>query len=49
MNLAAWQWVMALAGALLVGVSKTGIGGLGMVVAVIFTSFIPARCSSAAT
>ena len=46
MNRAPWQWALALAGALLLGVSKTGIGGLGMVVAVIFTSFIPAKQAS---
>jgi uncharacterized membrane protein YfcA len=37
---------LAGAGAFLVGLSKTGIGGLGMVVAVMVTSFIPAKQAS---
>jgi uncharacterized membrane protein YfcA len=43
MNLEPSQWVLAATGALLVGVSKTGLGGLGLVVAVLFASFIPAK------
>jgi uncharacterized protein len=38
-----WQWVLAFAGALLVGVSKTGIAGLGMLFVVIFAQIIPAK------
>lgn len=45
-NLASWQLALAVAGAFLVGLSKTGIGGLGMVVAVMVTSFIPAKQAS---
>lgn len=46
MNLAPWQLALAVGGALLVGLSKTGIGGLGMVVAVMFASLIPAKQAS---
>ena len=38
-----WQWILAVAAALLVGVSKTGIGGLGMLSVVIFAQIIPAK------
>lgn len=38
-----WQWVLAIGGALLVGVSKTGIAGLGMLFVVIFTQIMPAK------
>ena len=46
MNLTAWQLALAVGGALLVGFSKTGISGLGLVVAVMFASFIPAKQAS---
>ncbi len=41
-----WQWVLAGAGALLVGVSKTGIAGLGMVFVAIFANLLPAKEAS---
>jgi len=38
-----WQWALAIVAALLVGVSKTGISGLGMLFVVIFAQIMPAR------
>jgi hypothetical protein len=38
-----WQWALAIFAALLVGVSKTGIAGLGMLFVVIFTQIMPAK------
>lgn len=38
-----WQWVLAVVGALLVGVSKTGIAGMGMLFVVIFAQILPAK------
>lgn len=38
-----WQWLLVALGALLVGVSKTGIAGLGILAVAIFASTIPAR------
>ena len=38
-----WQWILAILGALLVGVSKTGIAGLGMLAVVIFAQIMPAK------
>ncbi|HWA84656.1 MAG TPA: sulfite exporter TauE/SafE family protein [Opitutus sp.] len=38
-----WQWVLAVIGALVVGVSKTGIAGLGMLFVVIFAQILPAK------
>ncbi|HVU24916.1 MAG TPA: sulfite exporter TauE/SafE family protein [Opitutus sp.] len=38
-----WQWGLAIVAALLVGVSKTGIAGLGMLFVVIFAQILPAR------
>jgi uncharacterized protein len=46
MNLEPWQIALALVGALLVGVSKTGIAGLGMLFVVMFANVIPAKQSS---
>ncbi|HEX2853525.1 MAG TPA: sulfite exporter TauE/SafE family protein [Opitutaceae bacterium] len=43
MTLEPWQWALAVVGALLVGVSKTGIAGLGMLFVVIFAQIIPAK------
>lgn len=43
MHLEPWQWALAVVGALLVGVSKTGIAGLGMLFVVIFAQIMPAR------
>jgi hypothetical protein len=43
MNLELWQWLLAVVGALLVGVSKTGIAGLGLLSVVIFAQIMPAK------
>lgn len=42
-HLAVWQWAVAVAGAVLVGVSKTGIGGLGLLAVVTFLQILPAK------
>jgi uncharacterized membrane protein YfcA len=42
-NFEPWQWTLVVAAALLVGVSKTGIGGLGMLSVVIFAQIMPAK------
>ena len=42
-NFEPWQWTLAVAAALLVGISKTGIGGLGMLSVVIFAQIMPAK------
>jgi uncharacterized protein len=41
--LTSWQWVLACLGAFLVGVSKTGIAGLGILTVAMFTTILPAR------
>lgn len=46
MNLEPWQLALAVFGALLVGVSKTGVAGLGMLFVVMFANVIPAKQSS---
>lgn len=46
MNFDAWQWALAGFGALLIGLSKTGIGGLGMLFVAIFAGLMPAKQSS---
>ena len=38
-----WQWVLAVAAALFVGVSKTGITGLGMLSVAIFAQLMPSK------
>lgn len=43
MSLEPWQWGVAVVGALLVGVSKTGIAGLGMLFVVLFAQILPAK------
>lgn len=43
MTLELWQWALAAAAAFLVGLSKTGITGLGIFAVVIFASILPAR------
>jgi len=43
MNFTPWEWVLAVAAALLVGVSKTGIAGMGMLFVVIFAQILPAK------
>jgi uncharacterized membrane protein YfcA len=43
MHFEPWQWVLAVAAALFVGISKTGIGGLGMLSVAIFAQILPAK------
>lgn len=38
-----WQWVLVCLAAFLVGVSKTGIAGLGILSVAVFASILPAR------
>ncbi len=46
MHLNTWQLALVIVGALLVGVSKTGIAGLGILFVVMFANVIPAKQSS---
>jgi uncharacterized membrane protein YfcA len=41
-----WQLALAILGALLIGLSKTGVTGLGILVAAIFANLMPAKLSS---
>ncbi len=43
MHFEPWQWVLAITAAVLVGVSKTGIAGVGMLFVVIFAQIMPAK------
>lgn len=43
MNFESWQWALAVIGALLVGVSKTGVAGIGVLFVVIFAYLFPAK------
>jgi uncharacterized membrane protein YfcA len=45
-DLAWWGWVIAIIGALLIGLSKTGVAGLGIVAVALFTLIFPARAST---
>lgn len=38
-----WQWALVIVGALLVGISKTGVAGLGLLSVVIFAHVMPAK------
>lgn len=38
-----WQWGIAALAAVVVGVSKSGIGGLGMLAVVLFAQILPAK------
>jgi uncharacterized protein len=46
LNFHAWEWFLAVLGALLVGVAKTGITGLSLLFVSIFASILPARRST---
>ena len=46
MDLVWWQWALAIAGAFFVGLSKTGIAGLGVLTVAIFANIMPARQSA---
>lgn len=48
MNLDASDWAIAVAAAIIVGVAKAGIGGLGLLAAVLFTQILPAKSASGA-
>ncbi|MEO7598707.1 MAG: sulfite exporter TauE/SafE family protein [Opitutus sp.] len=41
-----WQWGLAIVGAFLVGISKTGIAGLGLLFVVMFAQIMPAKQST---
>lgn len=43
MSFDAWQWALLALGAILVGVSKTGISGLGILSVVIFSRLMPTK------
>lgn len=43
MNLEWWQWILALCGAIFIGVSKTGIPGVGIFAVALFALVYPAR------
>ena len=45
-ELNAWEWGLLAFGSLLVGLSKTGIAGLGIFTVAIFASVLPAREST---
>ena len=38
-----WEWAIAVVAAIIVGVSKSGIGGLGILAVVLFARIIPAK------
>jgi uncharacterized membrane protein YfcA len=46
LNFHAWEWFLAVTGALLVGVAKTGITGLSLLFVSIFAAIMPARRST---
>ncbi|MSU24530.1 MAG: sulfite exporter TauE/SafE family protein [Opitutus sp.] len=46
MHFEPWQWALLVLGALLVGVAKTGIAGLGMLFVVIFAQLMPAKAAT---
>src|SRR5688500_11744844 len=48
MHFEPWQWALAVLAALVVGISKSGIGGLGMLAVVIFTYLMPAKQATGA-
>ena len=48
MTLDTWQWALAVVAAVVVGISKSGIGGLGMLAVVIFAQILPAKQATGA-
>jgi len=46
MNLDPWQWALAAVGAMLIGISKTGVGGLSVLFVAIFANLMPTKLSS---
>lgn len=45
-DLAWWGWLIAILGALMIGISKTGIAGLGVLAVAMFTLIFPAKEST---
>ncbi|MBL9203397.1 MAG: sulfite exporter TauE/SafE family protein [Opitutaceae bacterium] len=43
MSLEPWQWAVAILAAMIVGISKSGIGGLGILSVVLFALMMPAK------
>lgn len=43
MHLDPWQWALAACAAVIVGISKAGIGGLGMLAVALFAQIMPAK------
>src|SRR5262245_37484506 len=43
MHFEPWEWALAVIAAAIVGISKAGIGGLGMLAVVIFAQLMPAK------
>ena len=43
MHFEPWGWALAILAAIIVGISKAGIGGLGMLAVAIFTHLMPAK------
>jgi len=46
LNFHAWEWFVAVLGAILVGIAKTGITGLSLLFVALFASIMPARSST---
>ncbi len=46
MDLDVWQWILIIVAAALIGVSKTGIAGVGMLSIAIFANLLPTKMSS---
>jgi uncharacterized membrane protein YfcA len=46
LNFESWQWVVAVVAAVLVGVGKTGVSGLGMLPVAIYAQLVPAKQAS---
>lgn len=46
MDWESWQWTLACLAALMIGMAKTGIGGLGMIAVVVMAAIVPAREST---
>jgi uncharacterized membrane protein YfcA len=46
MTLEPWQWALAVVAALVIGLAKTGISGMGLLAVVMFANLLPARQAS---
>jgi len=42
-TLAPWEWAIAISAAVLIGIAKTGFGGLGMLSVLLFAQLMPAK------